>query len=163
MHVTLPDDVLARTGAAFAQPMAKDRSALAPVPPAARAAGAVRRRRPFLAGLRSTGAAPAKPRARRVPRSRSRAGHPRGRQFITNVSFDAHCMYVRLAPAHELALSLTQLPILQAAPPEERQRWQLIHHARAVRWPRLQLVIPLAALRRSVHRSDAACEQRDLR
>lgn len=155
MNATLPDDVLQSPDAARVQPVIEARSALGLPPPAAGDAIAVGRRPPP-AGALPVGSALATPGLQRLALRRPRLGHARTGQFIANVSFDSHWMYVRLAPAHEIALPLTLLPLLEAAAPEERRSWELIHHARGLRWPRLGLVISLAALRRCAHRSDAA-------
>lgn len=78
--------------------------------------------------------------------------------FISNVSFDSSRLYVRLAPAQEIALPLHRLPVLAAASAAHRRSWQIVDHGTAVSWPSLHLTITLAHLRQAVHDPSCACE-----
>lgn len=82
--------------------------------------------------------------------------------FISNVSFDSHCLYVRLAPAQEIALPLYRLPSLAAASAAQRRSWQIVDHGTALIWPELNLIIKLPTLQHARHDPTCVCEQRML-
>lgn len=81
---------------------------------------------------------------------------------ISNVSFDSHCLYVRLKPAQEIALPLHRLPVLAAASAAHRRSWQIIDQGTALAWPELNLMIMLSALQHARHDPTCVCEQRML-
>ena len=72
--------------------------------------------------------------------------HPRitGPAFISNLSFDAQHLYVRIATVYEVAIALRHIPPLEAATEEQRRHWALCDHGTRIWWPDIEYSLSLA-------------------
>jgi predicted HTH domain antitoxin len=66
--------------------------------------------------------------------------------FISNVSFDARHIYVRIAAKYEITIPLDRLPCLHQATAEQRGNWELRDMGTCICWPTIDYTLSLTDL-----------------